>query len=283
MTVDPGTFRVESRAAWEDAAQGWAARADAFTRDTLPVAQWMVEHVRPQPGHHVLDLAAGTGDTGLLAAEMVAPGGRVLITDGAEAMVETARARAAARGIENVEIRAMEAEWIDIGAALLDSVLCRWGYMLLADPEAALLETRRVLRPGGRLALAAWDAPEANPWLGLSGRLVVDRGLAEPPDPGAPGPFAFAAPGRIEELLEVTGFEDIDVDAVDFTFTAPDLDGWWEHMRQTSSTLRRIIPTLSPADHYALRDGFDTVYAPFVGDDGALSIPARTLVAAAGA
>jgi SAM-dependent methyltransferase len=281
--VDPGTFRVESRASWEDAAHGWAARADAFSRDTLPVSQWLVEHVDPQPGHHVLDLAAGTGDTGLLAAEMVLPGGRVLITDGAEAMVETARVRAVRRGVENVEIRAMEAEWIDIGAALLDSVVCRWGYMLLADPEAALRETRRVLRPGGRLALAAWDAPDSNPWMALSGRLVVERGLQEPADPGAPGPFAFAAPGHIEELLEVTGFHDIEVNAVDFTFTAPDLDGWWDHLSQTSPTLRRTVPGLNPADHYALRDAIDAAYAPFVGPDGSVSIPARTLVAAASA
>ncbi len=80
-------------------------------------------------------------------------------------MVEAAKENAARLGVTNVEAKAMEAEWIDLSTATVDGVLCRWGYMLLADPEAALRETRRVLRPDGRVALAAWDAPERNPWM----------------------------------------------------------------------------------------------------------------------
>ena len=57
----------------------------------------------------------------------------------------------------------MEAEWIDLPTASVDGVLCRFGYMLLADPEAALRETRRVLKPGGRVALAVWDDLDAQP------------------------------------------------------------------------------------------------------------------------
>ena len=138
-----------------------------------------------QPGHTVLELAAGPADTGLLAAELVAPGGKAIITDNAEAMVEAAKARAEEVGATNVEIRPMEAEWIDLPTASVDAVLCRWGYMLLADPEAALRETRRVLRPGGRVALAAWAGPEHNPWIAAIG----------PRDGRAAAPGAAAARG----------------------------------------------------------------------------------------
>ncbi|MDQ3740820.1 MAG: methyltransferase domain-containing protein, partial [Actinomycetota bacterium] len=126
---DPDTYRAESRERWERAAAGWEAHADDHQRDAQPVSVRLLEHVEPQPGYRILELAAGVGDTGLLAAELVQPGGSVLITDGAEAMVEAARRRAEALGATNVEVRQMEAEWIDLPAASVDGVVCRWGYM----------------------------------------------------------------------------------------------------------------------------------------------------------
>jgi SAM-dependent methyltransferase len=281
--MDPEAYRADSRERWEEAAAGWGHARESMQRDAMEVSRWMLDAARLQPGHTVLELAAGPGDTGLLAAELVKPGGKAIITDGAEAMVDVARARAEELGAANVELRPMEAEWIDLPTASVDAVLCRWGYMLLADPEAALRETRRVLRPGGRVALAAWDSPDRNPWIAEIGRVLMALGLVPPPDPEEPGPLAFARPGRIEELLDATGFDDIEVEAVDFAFHAPDLDAWWDHMVRTSGRTARVVAGLSPAEHYALRDAVDAAYGPYVGADGSLAIPARALVAAAGA
>jgi SAM-dependent methyltransferase len=281
--MDAEAYRADSRERWEDAAAGWARERESFQRDAIPVSQWLLDAARLQPGHTVLELAAGPADTGLLAAELVAPGGRAIITDNAEAMLEAAKARAEEVGATNVEIRPMEAEWIDLPTASVDAVLCRWGYMLLADPEAALRETRRVLRPGGRVALAAWAGPEHNPWIATMGRVMADQGHLEPQPPEAPGPLAFGRPGRIEELLDATGFDDIEVEPLDFAFHAANLDAWWEHSIAMSGSFSRVVRGLSPADHYALRDAVDAAYAPYVRDDGSLAIPARALVAAAGA
>src|SRR3954467_11634577 len=235
--MDAEAYRADARERWEAAAAGWARDREVFQRDAMEVSRWMLEAAELQPGHTVLELAAGPGDTGLMAAELVKPGGKAIITDNADAMIEVARARAKEVGAKNVEVRPMEAEWIDLGAASVDAVLSRWGYMLLADPEAALRETRRVLRPGGRVALAAWDAGERNPWLTRIGAVMVERGLMERVPPGPPGPLAFSAPGRIEELLDATGFDDVEVDAVDLEFRAPSLDAWWEHAVSTSGRI----------------------------------------------
>lgn len=282
LEEDVAAFRVASRMQWEQGAAGWGARRAAFQAAAAPVSQWMIDAVAPQPGQTVLELAAGPGDTGLLAAELVRPDGKLICTDGAEAMVEVARARAAELGLsEVVEARPMEAEWIDLETATVDAVLCRWGYMLLADPETALRETRRVLRPEGRVALAVWDTREVNPLLAAPSAIAVELGFAQPPPPGLPGPFALADREAIVELLATAGFADIAVDAVDLTFTFADVDSAWEHQRDLSPTIAQLTRDLAPADHYRLRDAFDARLAPFTAEDGAVAVPGRTLVAVA--
>jgi SAM-dependent methyltransferase len=282
--MDAEAYRADARERWEAAAAGWAREREALQRDAMEVSRWMLDAAELQPGHTVLELAAGPGDTGLMAAELVEPGGNAIITDNSDGMLDAARTRAKEVGATNVEIRAMEAEWIDMPTASVDAVLCRWGYMLLADPEAALRETRRVLRPGGRVALAAWDGPEHNPWIAVMGRVMIERGLAEPEPPDTPGPLAFARrPGQIEELLDAAGFDDIAVEPLDFAMHAASLDGWWDHAISTSGRFSRIVAGLEPAEHYKLRDAVDAAYAPYVRDDGSIEIPARALMAAASA
>ena len=175
----------------------------------------------------------------------------------------------------------MEAEWLDLPTASVDGVISRWGYMLLADPDTALRETRRVLRPGGRVTLAAWAAPEANPWLSAIGRSIVELGFGDRPDPAAPGPFSFAAPGRIEDLLHAAGFDEVLVEPLDFAFRHPSADAFFEYTTEMSVTLQETLARLSPADHTRLRDAIDEKLAQYTAPDGSVELPARTWVATA--
>lgn len=278
---DADEFRADSRARWEGAAAGWGQARAAFQADAAPVSHRMVDLIRPQPGHTVLELAAGPGDTGFLAAELIRPGGTLVCTDTAEAMLEVAKARASELGLDNVEFLPMDAEWIDRSAATLDGVLMRWGLMLLADPESCLREIRRTLKPGGRVALATWAAAEDNPW--SMGRLVVRLGVVPAAPEDTPGPFALPDPEGLAELLWSTGFEDVEVEPLDFAFHAPSSDAWWQQQLHCSPTLGAALAGLTPAAHYELRDAVDAELAPFIAADGSLTIPARALVAAAGA
>lgn len=279
--MDHEAFRAESRDRWERSAAGWEATRASLQRDGAPVTAWLLDAAGLRPGSTVLEVAAGPGDTGLEAARRVAPGGKAIVTDGAEAMVEAARRWAAELGLDDVEVRPMEAEWLDLPAASVDALLCRWGLMLLADPEAALREWRRVLRPGGHVALAVWGPAADNPWLTRLHGLLVDRGLAPATAPGDPGPFALADRERLADLLWGAGLTEVQVDAVAFAYRAASLDGWWEHVLATSQRTADAVAGLSPAEHYGLRDAFDAAYGEFVDADGRVAVPARTLVAAA--
>ena len=93
----------------------------------------------------------------------------------------------------------------------------------------AARDTRRVLRPGGRVALAAWGDPGRQP---VERRCpckeLVARGLVEPPPPGAPGQFAWAPEGAIAETLDAAGFVEYEVESVPFTMRYPSVDDWWQ-------------------------------------------------------
>jgi ubiquinone/menaquinone biosynthesis C-methylase UbiE len=145
----------------------------------------MITELAPRPGDTVLELAAGVGDTGFEAAAILGDGGRLISTDFSPAMVEAARRRGAELGLQNVEYRVMDAERLELDPNSVDGVLCRYGYMLMPDPAAAFAETRRVLRPGGRLVLAVWGAPERNPFFSIMAMNLVQRGHIPPPEPSA--------------------------------------------------------------------------------------------------
>jgi SAM-dependent methyltransferase len=282
-TTDPQQYRRESRRRWGRSAAGWQAHGDALARAAMPVSMAMIDRIGPQPGHALLELAAGIGDTGFLAAELVQPGGTLICSDFVPEMLTAAQERAAELGLDNVRFKQIDAESIDLEAGSLDGVLCRWGYMLMADPGAALRETRRVLRPGGRLALAAWTTAEENRWSSLPNGELIARGALEPPAPGDPGQFAWGDRDRIEAALEEAGFvEDLAIERVEFILTYPDLERWWETQRDLSPRLADAVDGLDPAARADLEAAvFDEAAAYRTGPDGALEIPAATWVASA--
>ena len=130
----------------------------------MPVSAWMIEQLWLQPGQRVLELAAGPGDTGFLAAELIRPGGTLISSDAAEAMLEVARERARGAGDRRTSSSgSSSSSGSTCRRRASTRSLCRWGVMLSLDPAAAMHETRRVLRPGGRIALAVWDDARGEP------------------------------------------------------------------------------------------------------------------------
>ncbi len=280
---DADRLRAEMRERWETAAPGWGRRAESERDWAMPVSTWMIDAVELQPGQRVLELAAGAGDTGFLAAELVRPGGTLICSDGANGMLDVARRRAATLGIDNVEFKALELEWIDLETATVDAVLCRWGLMFALDPEAALREIRRVLRPGGRVALAAWDARERNPWMTTSQQALIELGHMDPPDPTVPGPFILSAPGRLESLIENAGFVEWRIDTVVLSEEHDDVDAYLQEASELSTIFGGPWSRLDHAQRAQVRERVLELVAVYTADDGRITLPARTLVAVADA
>jgi ubiquinone/menaquinone biosynthesis C-methylase UbiE len=278
---DLTALRAELLDRWERAASGWGRRAQRLRAFGMPVSSWMIEHAGLQPGQRVLELAAGPGDTGFLAAELISPGGTLISSDAAETMLEVARARARELGISNVEFKRLELEWIDLETAGVDVVLCRWGLMLTVDPETALRETRRVLVPGGRIVLAVWDQPELNPWATIPDRALVELGHAERPAPGGPGMFALAAPGRLHEMLEAAGFVEVLVESLELPRPAVTVQEEILEKLDLSRPFADVYERLSDEQRGEVERKIAELSAPYAGADRLPVLPARSLVAAA--
>src|ERR671933_2113617 len=246
--------RQQSRSAWAAVASGWHAQREELWKASRPVSEWMVRRLDPQPGDTVRELAAGLADTGLMAARLVGEAGRVIVTDFTPEMVAAARRRAEELGVDNAEFRVLDAERMDLETDSVDGVLCRWAYMLMIDPAAAFAETRRVLRPGGRLAFSVWAARERNPALSLVGGVLDLQGHIPPPDPEAPSAFAMADPGRIRELVVGAGFAEPVIEEVAFRLPFADRDAYWRYVTETSASSSAVLRALFPEARNKVRE-----------------------------
>jgi len=274
MSPDLDAYREQSLQTWGAMAPGWEDRNEWMTDLTGVVNEWIVSQTDPQPGQTILDVAAGPGDLGFRVAERVGPEGTVLSTDFAPEMVEAARRIAASRGLDNVELKVLNAERMDLDDDSVDGVVCRWGYMLMADPAAALRETRRVLRDGGSLGLAVWAAPDRNPWAAIPAMTIVARGHMPPPEPGAPGIFAMADPELIRSLVTGAGFDEPEIEEIAFEFRYEDFDDFWDVLIRIAGPLARVLKSLPDEERQATRDAIEEAVAPFRAEDGSYSTPA---------
>lgn len=280
MAVDPDAYRQESLESWARAAPGWEDRREWLTGITRQVNAVLVDRADPQPGQTFLEIAAGPGDLGFDVAERVGDDGRVISTDFSPPMVEVARRRGAARGLANVDYRVLDAESIELGDDSVDGVVCRFGYMLMADPARALTETRRVLRAGGPLAFAVWTTPDRNPWAAVPAMTLVQRGHMPSPQPGGPGMFAMGDSARLRELVSGAGFDDLELEEITFEFEYADFDDVWESLLRLSP-VASVLNALPDDEREATRAALMESSAPYRGEDGAYSVPAAAWAAVA--
>jgi len=236
------------RASWEDTSAGWERHYDWYVETVRPMIDWVCDVAALAPGKSVLDVACGTGQPALSAAQRVGPSGSVVAIDLAPSMVAATARRAMAMGLTNVEAREMDAEALDFPANRFDAVTFTTGIMFCVDPVKAVAEIRRVLKSGGRYAIVVWDEPAKNPYLGVLNRAAGPVLNAPPPPPDSPGAFRFAQPGALERLVRAGGFTDLQVESLPMVFDFGSVESYLRIALDLRSGLKAKLNALSGED-----------------------------------
>jgi len=258
---------------WESQARSWYEQRDSLLADSRPIHEWLVQHLEPTEGERILEIAAGPGDTGFLAAPRLGKG-RLLSTDLAPSMVDAARERGAELGIQNVDYRVLDAQDMDLDDESFDGVICRWGFMLMPDPAAALAECKRVLVPGGRLVFAVFTGPEENSFASIPARILIEAGhLPRPASGWHPGILALGDRSRLQLLLDDARFSSTHMEAVDMAWTFASTDEYWRFLVELTA-LGPLVRSLAELARQSVRAAIDARLAAFTNADG-ISLPSR--------
>jgi SAM-dependent methyltransferase len=263
--MDRTEYRQNSLETWNQLAPTWDERRDEIGEPVEPVRDRMLQLLDPQQGETILDIACGAGE---LTESMSPRAGRVICTDFAEGMLSAARRRGETLGLTNVDYRVMDAERMDLDDGSVDGATCRFGYMLMSDPVAALRETRRVLRDGGRVVFAVWGEPLRNPWALVPGSVLMERGHMPPPDPDGPGIFALGDRGKLESALDAAGLTPNAIEDMEIQHQIADEEALWKRVSTTMGPLAKAISEQPEEEQAAIRSAIAERAEQFRGDDG---------------
>ena len=207
------------------AGETWVRFQEQLDRQLEPLGLEAIRALAPAEGERIIDIGCGCGQSSLELSTRVGPAGRVLGVDISTPMLEIARRRPAPVAAAQAEFRQIDAQTGELGSAVFDAAFSRFGVMFFADPVAAFGNIAGALTPGGRLGFVCWRPFQDNPWM----RAPMEAAMAllpplPPPDPTAPGPFAFADPDRVRAILAEAGFNDISITPFDALIGGGDVD-----------------------------------------------------------
>ena len=255
---------------------GYSKVAEGYSRVTVKVTSQvnepMLNAVGVQAGTQLLDIACGPG---MLGAAAVKRGAVVTGLDMAENMVSFARSQC-----PEAEFHHGDAENLPFDAARFDAVVCSFGILHFPDPERAIAEVFRVLKPAGRYAFTCWCPPERNPFFSLILGSIQTHGTMNVDVPPGPPLFRFGDPAECERALKIGGFELESVSEIPIVWTVSrpeDLVG------EVKGSTARIGPILSLQTEEQRREIENAITegARAYRKKGGVEIPAPAVLASA--
>ena len=276
--IDAQAFKQQEREDWDYSAPRWRKFDEQLRGSYASTTRRLLEMAGIQTGHRVLDLASGTGEPGLPAAEVVGPSGFVLLTDQSPEMLTVARDKARAQNLRNVDFRVSDAEQLELEPKSFDAVLSRGALCLMPNPVRCLRLVYEALKPGGRIAILVVGRPEANPYFTIP--YMIFRKYVSPPhfDPEAPGTFAFANPDRLRSVLAEAGFRELHVEQIEHTWQLGSGREYWDYMRGLA--FNAALLEQLPADQHD-KIGEEIAARAAGGDPaGPVKLPCESILAA---
>ena len=263
MSVTEAANRDQA-ALWNDSSgHAWVELQALLDRLLAPFESKLIEAAFPGEGASVLDIGCGAGATTLAMARRLGPEDLALGVDISAPLVAAAKARAEAEGLTSCAFIEADAQTFRFDTGVFDVVISRFGVMFFDDPARAFANIRRAARPGGRLTFIAWRSPAENPFM-IAGAMAAAPFLPQvkPPNPDAPGQFAFADGDKVRRILAEAGWRDVGVAPLDMPNEVPEAD------------LMTYVTRMGPAG-MALRDAdaatrakvveaLEAAFAPFV-------------------
>jgi SAM-dependent methyltransferase len=263
------------------AGEHWVEERDRYDATLRPFGRALLEAAAIGEGERVLDVGCGNADTTIQLARRVGARGSVTGIDLSGPMLRSAEERIAAEGLSNVTLVQGDAQTHPFEEGTFDALVSRFGVMFFADPPAAFANLARALRPGGRVAFVCWQEVFKNEWIMVPAAAVVEHvGMPELPDADAPGPFAFADPQKVRDILDTAGFTDVTLESL--TMPAPmgtDVEDTVQFFSR-SDMAEEILGRASEDQVTAALDAMREALRSYAGPDGVVLTGTAWLVMA---
>ena len=267
-------------AVWQGAGgTAWVEMRQVLDAMLAPFTPLVLDRALRPDVRRVLDVGCGAGATTRAAARRLGPAGECVGVDVSPPLIHAAQLHAAEAAPGRARFLLGDAQTQTFEPESFDAMVSRFGVMFFADPVAAFANLRRAVRPDGSLAFVAWRSPRENPFMTLAARTVAPLlPTLAPPDPDAPGQWAFADANRVRQILDASGWQAIGIEPVDVACSVArsDLDDYIVRLGPVGVALQDATDAVRKQVAAALRDA----YEPLVQDDAVPFTSACWLVTA---